>query len=114
MFLSAGIDSGAVTGIAAAAGTSQLQTLTLGFDEFKHTANDEVPLAREVAKYYGTLHHQDFVSRTEFEELLPDILDVMDQPSIDGVNTYLVSRAAARNGMKVALSGLGGDELLGG
>ena len=54
------------------------------------------------------------IGRDEFEELLDDFLRSMDQPTIDGLNTYLVSRAAATQGLKVALSGLGGDELFGG
>ena len=54
------------------------------------------------------------IGRDEFEGLLDDFLECMDQPTIDGLNTYLVSRAAAKQGLKVALSGLGGDELFGG
>jgi asparagine synthase (glutamine-hydrolysing) len=54
------------------------------------------------------------IDRDEFDAVLDDFFDCMDQPSIDGLNTYLVSRAAAQQGLKVALSGLGGDELFGG
>src|SRR5438105_1800843 len=81
VFLSAGIDSGTITGLAAEAGARDLHTLTLGFDEFRGTANDEVPLAGEVARHFGTTHHKERISRADFEELLPDILEAMDQPS---------------------------------
>jgi asparagine synthase (glutamine-hydrolysing) len=54
------------------------------------------------------------VSEREFIEDLPSILDAMDQPSIDGVNTWFISKAAREAGLKVAISGLGGDELLAG
>ena len=54
------------------------------------------------------------IGRSEFESLIDDFFDCMDQPTIDGLNTYLVSYAAAKLGLKVALSGLGGDELFGG
>ena len=54
------------------------------------------------------------IGRFEFEELLDGFFESMDQPTIDGLNTYLISRAAASQGLKVALSGLGGDELFGG
>lgn len=114
IFLSAGVDSGAITGVASETGISDLHTLTLGFREFRGMQNDEVPFAEAVARHYGTTHQTDWISRQDFELEMAAILAAMDQPSIDGVNTYLVSRAAARAGMKVALSGLGGDELLGG
>jgi len=71
-------------------------------------------LAQKVAARYGCIHHVSRISRHDFDEELPTILQAMDQPSIDGVNTYFVARAARRAGLKVALSGLGGDELLGG
>jgi asparagine synthase (glutamine-hydrolysing) len=54
------------------------------------------------------------ITREEFRGLLDDFIRCMDQPTIDGLNTYLVSRAAAAQGLKVVLSGLGGDELFGG
>ena len=67
-----------------------------------------------VAKRYGAKHIVRRVSEQEFREDLPAILDAMDQPSIDGVNTWFVSKAAKEAGLKVAISGLGGDELLAG
>jgi asparagine synthase (glutamine-hydrolysing) len=67
-----------------------------------------------VARHYGTRHTNRLVTRAEFEADLPAIFESMDQPSIDGINTWFASKAAAECGMKVVLSGLGGDELFGG
>ncbi|MBT3069779.1 asparagine synthase (glutamine-hydrolyzing) [Rhodomicrobium sp. Az07] len=113
-FLSAGVDSGALVGLMRDAGQEDIQTVTLAFDEFRESPNDEAPLAETVARLYGTRHTTRRVSEAEFKADLPRILDVMDQPSIDGVNTWFVSKAAHELGLKVALSGLGGDELFGG
>ncbi len=113
VFLSSGIDSGAVLGLAVEAGVTPA-TVTLGFDEFTGSARDEVPLASQLAAHYGAPHHVRRVSREEFEQDLPAILAAMDQPSIDGINTWFVSKAAHELGWKVAMSGLGGDELFGG
>ena len=113
VFLSSGMDSTTLTALASE-GINQLHAVTLGFDEYRDSSSDEVPLARKVAAHYGCTHHVSSISRHDFDEELPAILHAMDQPSIDGVNTYFVARAARRAGLKVALSGLGGDELLGG
>lgn len=113
-FLSAGIDSGALVGLAREAGAENMETVTLAFDEYRKTTDDEAPLAEEIARLYGTRHTTRILGKVEFQSELPKILAVMDQPSIDGINTYFVSKAASELGMKVALSGLGGDELFGG
>jgi asparagine synthase (glutamine-hydrolysing) len=114
VFLSAGIDSGALLGLMRDAGQTKIRSITLGFDEFAGRAEDEVPLAAEVARHYDAEHIVRRVSEQEFQDDLPRILEAMDQPSIDGVNTWFVSKAAKEAGLKVALSGLGGDELLAG
>jgi asparagine synthase (glutamine-hydrolysing) len=113
-FLSAGIDSGALVGLARDSGVRDLQTITLAFDEFRGLPNDEAPLAEEVARSFGTVHRTRHLGIDEFNADLPRIFAAMDQPSIDGINTYFVSKAAAEQGLKVALSGLGGDELFAG
>jgi asparagine synthase (glutamine-hydrolysing) len=113
VFLSAGIDSNVIAALAAEAGT-RLRTVTLAFDEYADTHDDEAPLAEAAAKALGSDHVTVRIGRDEFEGVLDDFLASMDQPSIDGLNGYLVSRAAAQQGLKVALSGLGGDELFGG
>jgi len=71
-------------------------------------------LAAEVAARYGARHVVRTVDRTEFERDLPAILDAMDLPTIDGINTWFVAKAAHEAGIKVALSGLGADECFGG
>lgn len=112
-FLSSGIDSGALVGLMAEAGQAP-RTLTVAFDAFQGLPEDEAPLAAEVAGYYGATHRVHRVSESRFREDWPRILAAMDQPSIDGVNTWYASQAASRAGLKVAVSGLGGDELFGG
>lgn len=113
-FLSAGVDSGALVGLMRDAGQQEIQTITLSFDEFRNMAQDEAPLATEIATLYGTRHTNRVVTEQEFHDDLPRILGAMDQPSIDGINTWFVSKAAKEAGLKVAISGLGGDELFGG
>jgi len=107
------VDSAALAGLAAEQG-ARLQAVTLAFEEYRGTPSDETPLAAAVAARYGLRHEVVTVSRRDFDEALEDFMQSMDQPSTDGLNTWLVARAAARTGLKVALSGLGGDELFGG
>lgn len=114
LFLSAGIDSGALLGLMRDAGQHRIRAITLRFDEFAGTQEDETIRAREVAELYGAEHVVRTVTAEEFQSELPRIFDAMDQPSIDGVNTYFVAKAAHEAGLKVALSGLGGDELFAG
>jgi asparagine synthase (glutamine-hydrolysing) len=114
VFLSAGLDSGALLGTMAELGAKNISAVTLSFAEFAGTANDEAPLAREVAARYGAHHIVRTVDRAEFERDLPAMLDAMDLPTIDGINTWFVAKAAREAGIKVALSGLGADECLGG
>jgi asparagine synthase (glutamine-hydrolysing) len=113
-FLSSGIDSGALVGLMRDVGQQDIQTVTLAFEEFRGREDDEAPLAAEIAAQYGTRHTTRFVTEREFRDDLPKILDAMDQPTIDGLNTWFVSKAAHELGLKVAISGLGGDELFGG
>lgn len=113
VFLSSGRDSTTLAALASEIG-GQLRTITLGFHEHRGTADDEVPLAEAVAAHYGARHVTVWVDRAEFRDSFDDFLECMDQPTLDGVNNYFVSRAAAQAGLKVALSGLGGDELFGG
>jgi asparagine synthase (glutamine-hydrolysing) len=113
VFLSAGIDSNVIAALAAELGT-RLQTVTLAFKEYSGTPDDEAPLAEAAAKILRSDHVTVRIGRDEFTELLDDFCRCMDQPTIDGLNTYLISHAAAKQGLKVALSGLGGDELFGG
>ncbi len=113
-FLSAGIDSTAVVALARESGATDLQTMTLRFEEYRGRVNDEAPLAVLVAKQYGVRHSIQELTLTEFRAELPRIFAAMDQPSVDGLNSYFISKAAHELGLKVALSGAGGDELFGG
>jgi asparagine synthase (glutamine-hydrolysing) len=113
-FLSSGIDSGALVGLMRDAGQRDIQTVTVAFEEFRGRREDEAPIAAEIASLYGTRHTTRIVTEQEFLNDLPRILEAMDQPTIDGLNTWFVSKAARELGLKVAISGLGGDELLGG
>ncbi len=112
-FLSSGLDSATLTGLASEFAPGRLHTVTLGFREYQATANDEVPLAERVARAYGTSHSTVWIEKETFDADLEHMLDAMDQPSIDGVNSYFVCKAAVQAGLKVAISGLGGDELFG-
>ncbi len=110
VFLSGGIDSGTIAGLISQL-SGQVEGITVGFDEFSSKPQDEVPAATALAAHYGLPHHVRRISRDEFEQDIPLILDAMDQPSIDGVNTWFAAKAAAERGYKVVLSGVGGDEL---
>jgi asparagine synthase (glutamine-hydrolysing) len=113
VFLSSGLDSTTIASFASAE-QARVHAVTLGFGEYRGTAEDEVPLATEVAQRIGAEHRTIWVSASDFEEHSERLFDAMDQPTIDGANSYFVSLAAKRTGLKVALSGLGGDEMFGG
>lgn len=111
VFLSAGLDSTMLAACAASAG--ELRTLTLGFSEYAGSPHDEAELAGEVAGLLHARHALHRISARDFEADRDKLIDAMDQPSIDGINVWFVSKAAAAQGLKVAISGLGGDELFG-
>ena len=113
-FLSAGIDSALVSSLANKTLESQIRSVTLGFDEFCRSKFDETLIAAETASSIGTHHTMRKVTHAEFDQDLDNILLAMDQPTIDGINLWFVSKAAAEQGLKVMLSGVGGDELFGG
>lgn len=113
-YLSAGIDSGTISSVAAELLDTKLEAVTLGFDEYHDSIHDETVLAAEIASSIGVRHHVRNVSYAEFAQDLDQVLAAMDQPSIDGINAWFVSKAAAEQGLKVMLSGIGGDELFGG
>ena len=110
VFLSGGIDSGALVSCASSAGAADLQTFTIGFDD----ASSEVDRARSVASMFGTTHHELHVDPAQVARELPAVLARFDQPTIDAVNSFFVARAVAATGIKAVLSGAGGDELFGG
>jgi asparagine synthase (glutamine-hydrolysing) len=109
-FLSGGIDSAAV--VAAMSSTlNEIQTFNITFTE---TGFGEAEYARLVAKKFRTRHHEILLKPAEFLQLIPSALDAMDHPTADGINTYIISQTTRKAGIKMALSGIGGDEWLGG
>ncbi|HUN63724.1 MAG TPA: asparagine synthase (glutamine-hydrolyzing) [Candidatus Sulfotelmatobacter sp.] len=110
LFLSSGLDSSAV---AVLAGRAQrgIKSFTLTFPD---TAWDEGPLARVVAQRAGTQHTEVPLQGRDMLARVDEAISALDQPTMDGINTYFVSWAAREVGLKVALSGLGSDELFGG
>src|SRR3954454_9447745 len=111
VLLSGGVDSSALTALAAQETGGSLQTFSIGFRE---RSFDELERARKVARRYGTDHHE-LVVEPDAAELLPEIVAPAAEPLGDSsaLPTYLVSRLAAEH-VKVVLSGEGGDELFGG
>lgn len=108
LFLSGGIDSGALLALMRDVAADEIQTFTVSFGK---SALSEGIQAREMAQLYGCDHHEVVLSEERLLSELPTVLGVMDQPSGDGVNSYVVSQAVRSSGLKVALSGLGGDEI---
>ena len=109
-FLSGGIDSTAIAAMMAAAGQPP-RTLSVVFDEASH---DESHWSRLVAERLGTRHTELRLTGDDVRRDLHIALAAYDQPSMDGLNTWFVSRLARQAGLTVALSGLGGDELFAG
>lgn len=110
-FLSGGLDSSVLTALAARASQRRLLTVTVGLGDAEL---DESVAAASFARHAGTEHIPVRLSDEEGSAAVEEAVLAMDLPSADGPNTFVVSRAAARAGVKVALSGLGGDELFGG
>jgi asparagine synthase (glutamine-hydrolysing) len=110
LFLSGGIDSSILAGILSRAAIRP-NTFSVVFRESEYS---EVEYSRAVARAFGTDHQEIMVSQGDVLDAMPYGLKAMDQPTIDGLNTYLIARQTRAAGIKVALSGLGGDELFAG
>jgi len=110
VFLSGGMDSSAL--VALMHGMNERpKTFSVVFDEDTFT---EAPFSRAVAKRFHTDHAEIRLSEDRLIQILPDAIAAIDQPTMDGINTFVVSRAVKQAGITVALSGLGGDELFAG
>jgi asparagine synthase (glutamine-hydrolysing) len=109
-FLSGGIDSSAIVGLMSQY-TNAPETFNIAFDESEY---DESHYAEIIAKKFNTKHHKILLKPTSFLEELPNGLNAMDIPSGDGINSYVVSKEIVKKGIKVAMSGVGGDELFAG
>ena len=112
-FLSGGIDSTIIAALAAKAmGGGRLHTFSVGFPQQRQF--DETALAERVAKQIGAVHMTVPVDEAECLSLVQEAVTAMDTPSLDAINTYIVAKKAANAGLRIALSGLGADELFGG
>jgi asparagine synthase (glutamine-hydrolysing) len=110
VFLSSGIDSTALAALASRE-VSGVHTFTVAFPESEFS---EAVIARRTAQTFGTTHSEVMLSGDDMLARLPEAVGALDQPTMDGINTYFVSASAREAGLKVALSGLGGDEVFGG
>ncbi len=110
LLLSGGIDSSSLAGILSRAGI-RLNTFSIIFREAE---SSEAEYARAAARAFASEHQEVMVSQRDVLDAIPYALKAMDQPTIDGLNTFLIARQTRAAGIKVALSGLGGDELFAG
>jgi asparagine synthase (glutamine-hydrolysing) len=110
VFLSSGLDSTAIAALASRA-RAGIHTFTVAFPDIEF---NEAEIARRTAARLKTDHRELTLSDQEVLARLDEAISGFDQPSMDGVNTYFVSWAAREAGLKVALSGLGSDEIFGG
>jgi asparagine synthase (glutamine-hydrolysing) len=110
-FLSGGIDSSAIIALMSRVVEDRPKTFSVVFAEKEF---NESSYARLIAERFGTEHHEVFLSENDLLTMLPSALVAMDQPTMDGINSYIISRAVKQAGITVALSGLGGDELFAG
>ena len=110
VFLSSGLDSTAIAALAARIHPG-IHTFTVAFPDLEFS---EAAAARRTATQLGTAHSELKLSGDEMLARLDEAISGLDQPSMDGINTYFVSWAARQSGLKVALSGLGSDEIFGG
>ena len=110
VFLSGGIDSSALVAVMSQSGVRP-STFSLVFreEEFNEAAH-----SRLIAERFKTDHHEILISQQDALAALPDALAAMDQPTIDGINTWLVSAKTRAAGVKVVLTGLGADEMFAG
>lgn len=110
-FLSGGIDSSCVVGLMSELSSSRVNTFTVSFDESEFS---ESVYAKQIAQKFNTIHHDIRLQPQDFLKRLPEALRAMDHPSGDGPNTFVVSGVTKEQGITMALSGIGGDEVFAG
>jgi asparagine synthase (glutamine-hydrolysing) len=110
VFLSGGIDSASLVGILNRGGVRP-STFSVVFREADYS---EAEYSRAIAEKFRTDHHEILVSQADLFAAIDPAVRAMDQPTIDGINTYFVAERTRAAGVKVALSGLGGDEVFAG
>ena len=108
VFLSGGLDSSAITALAAKNCEKPIETLSIIFDESEFS---EKKYQQMVAEKINSVHREIKITKKDFEEGFDEIFEAMDQPTIDGVNTFFIAKAAKEAGLKTVLSGLGSDEI---
>ena len=111
IFLSGGVDSSSLAAVASEVSSKPIEASSVVFGGSPFC---EATYADQVARKFGCHHHKIELTEARLLEEIPEALSSMDQPTIDGVNTYVVSQATKKAGITVALSGLGGDELFAG
>lgn len=111
IFLSGGVDSSSIVALTREVRSGPPNTFSVVFGESEF---DESGYSNLVARVFGSCHRQIKLTEAQLQQDIPYTLAAMDQPTIDGVNTYVISHAVKLAGITVALSGLGGDEVFGG
>ena len=109
--MSDGLNSNALLALASQTQSESLQTYSIVFED---KSFNEGAIAAQTAKYFQTQHHKYCLKPELSQTIFQQYLDSLDQPTIDGFNTFTVAQLAANNGTKVVLSGLGGNKLFGG
>ena len=112
-FLSGGIDSSLITALLQTQSSQRIKTYTIGFEEQNY---NEAPYSKEIAKHLNTEHTEFYLTSKDAIELIPDLSKIYTEPFADSsqLPTHLVCRESRNSGLKVALTGDGGDELFGG
>ena len=111
VFLSGGLDSGIMATLAEKYHTDTLKTLSIDFEDKKYSEKKYQDL---LLQQLNCPNWQEVLTEKEFQENLPRIINDMDLPGCDGLNTWFISKYAKESGLKAVLSGVGGDELFGG
>jgi asparagine synthase (glutamine-hydrolysing) len=111
LLLSGGVDSTALLALAHPGGPGKLATFSIGLED---TRMDEADAARSIARHFGAEHHEMLLTRELARHWIDDFLSALDQPTIDGFNTFCACKLASDYGFRVVLSGIGADELFGG